>query len=98
MAVTPELINWLGIVLGLGNKLHRKVINGQNVFGVGNDCQWNSSFADFRSYLMFFSVQVGITSSLSLSSCGFPAPFGTPTLASVDTAVSRREKGADLVL
>ena len=26
MAVTPEFINWLGIVFGLGNKLPRKVI------------------------------------------------------------------------
>ena len=32
MAVTPELIYWLGIVWELGNKLPRKVINGQNIF------------------------------------------------------------------
>ena len=46
MAVTPELIiNWLGIVLALGNKLLRKVISGQNMlFGVGNDCWWNSMY------------------------------------------------------
>ena len=42
MAVTPELIKWLGIDLGLGDKLHRKVIDGQHIFGVGNDSRWNS--------------------------------------------------------
>ena len=42
MAVTPELINWLGIVLGLGKQLHQKVITGQNNLGVGNDCRWLS--------------------------------------------------------
>ena len=32
MAVTPELINWLGIVLELGNKLPGEVIKDQNIF------------------------------------------------------------------
>ena len=32
VTVTPELINWLGIVLVLGNKFPGKAINGQNFF------------------------------------------------------------------
>ena len=33
MAVTPELINWLRIVLELGNKLPWKVIMAKTFFG-----------------------------------------------------------------
>ena len=31
MAVTPKILNWFGIVLGLGNKFTRKVVDGQNI-------------------------------------------------------------------
>ena len=50
MAVTPELIYWLGIVLVLGNKLPRKVMQWPKHFWeVGNDCQWNSILAYYAA-------------------------------------------------
>ena len=43
MVLTPELISWLGNVLGRVTSDLPTLINGQNIFWVGNDCWWNST-------------------------------------------------------